>query len=133
MDDIDLYNNWLKKIKNENKISYSKLGDIIGYSDVGISKAIKNKTLSINQILLIAEKLEVKAELKSYIDQNKFNLPISTIDKFNEITDDELSLYFLKNKERFLSNEVIKLWIDTLAIEKAKEILKNEILLKKKE
>ncbi len=132
MSDINTYTEWLEKFKYENKISYSKLGNAISYSDVGINKAIKNKTLSIKQIRVIAEKFGVNKDLESYIANAKFELPSNILDKFNDISDDELSLYFLRNKERFLENEVIKLWINTLAIEKAKKILKDEIKDKEK-
>ncbi|MGG8496889.1 hypothetical protein ACQY1Q_10760 [Tenacibaculum sp. TC6] len=128
MNDIDLYTEWLLKFKSENKISFTKLGETIKYSDVGISKAIKNKTLTTNQIIVIAEKFGVTEELKEFINSDsRLNLPNEIISKFENISDDELSLYILKNKSRILNNEVIKVWIEKLAIEKAKEFLKNEI------
>ncbi|CAL2093204.1 protein of unknown function [Tenacibaculum sp. 190524A02b] len=131
MVNIDLYIEWLLKFKSENKISYTRLGEAIKYSDVGISKAIKNKTISINQVLIISEKFNAQKDLEKYVSENKnFQLPIEVNNKFDNITDDELSLYILKNKDRILNNEVIKIWIEKLAIEKAKEFLKREIKLK---
>lgn len=47
--------------------------------------------------------------------------------KFETISDDELSLYFLKNKDRLLKNEVIQFLIEKEATLKAKEILKEQI------
>jgi len=132
MVNINTYINWLKKYKVDNKISYSLIGDYIGYSDVGISKALKNGTLSINQVLLIAEKLNAEKNLKEYLEAHKLEIPLNVLSKFEDISEDEMSLYFIKNKDKFLQNEVVKLWIDELAIEKAKELLREEIKSKMK-
>jgi hypothetical protein len=46
--------NWLQELKEVHRVSYSRMGEMLGYSGPGVKKAIQNKTLSISQIKKIA-------------------------------------------------------------------------------
>ena len=65
--------NWLKQAKAKHKISYKKLGSFINYSDVGLSKALENTTLSLDQIKIIAEKLDSIENLNDFISKTEEN------------------------------------------------------------
>ncbi|MBE7653263.1 hypothetical protein [Tenacibaculum finnmarkense] len=54
-------------------------------------------------------------------------LPELTEIKFENISDDELSLYIIKNKDRLLTNKVLKVFIEKRATEIAINILKSDI------
>jgi len=56
--DLKVAYKWLNDTKVSKRLSYKDLGHIIGYSDVGFSKALRNQTLSIAQIKIIKEKLD---------------------------------------------------------------------------
>ncbi|WCC44176.1 hypothetical protein PJW08_10325 [Tenacibaculum finnmarkense] len=54
-------------------------------------------------------------------------LPELTEIKFENISDDELSLYIIKNKDRLLTNKALKVFIEKRATEIAINILKSDI------
>lgn len=116
----------LKKYKELNSLTYSDLGKIISVSGDTFRMAFTRKTISDirkEKLLSIIEN-EQNEQKEKKINPN---LPESSIRKFENISDDELSLYILRNKDRILKNEVIAFYIEKLAFEKAKEILKKEI------
>jgi hypothetical protein len=47
--------NWLLELKEVHRISYARMGEMLGYSGPGVKKAIYNRTLSISQMQKIAE------------------------------------------------------------------------------
>lgn len=57
---------WLRRLKLIHRISYDAIGQAIGYSGVGTSKAIKNETLSFDQIKEIAEKTGYKEDFDKH-------------------------------------------------------------------
>ncbi len=127
MKELTLYIEWLDRFKNENKISFSKLGETIKYSDVGISKAIKNKTLTVNQVLLIAEKFNVSKELEKFVLEKENKLDNIVFKDYNKMSEDELSLFLLKNQDRILNNEAMKLIIYKKAVSIAKDLIVDDI------
>ncbi|WP_028889401.1 hypothetical protein [Tenacibaculum ovolyticum] len=58
---------------------------------------------------------------------NNVNLPESSEIKFENISDDELSLYIINNKERLLKNEALSIFIEKRATEIAIKMLKSDI------
>lgn len=88
--------NWLKTKKAENKISYGSIGKIINYTDVGVSKAISNETLSFEQLKHIAGELGFENEFNSKFKSN------------NQLTDtgynhlDQLALEVTRNETELL-------------------------------
>jgi hypothetical protein len=60
MENIELLHDIVASKRESYKISYKKMGDVISYSDVGMKKALKNKTLSIQQLQKIIDEFEFK-------------------------------------------------------------------------
>ncbi|PKH52441.1 hypothetical protein CXF68_17850 [Tenacibaculum sp. Bg11-29] len=58
---------------------------------------------------------------------NNINLPESSEIKFENISDDELSLYIINNKERLLKNKALSVFIEKRATEIAIKMLKSDI------
>ena len=56
---------WLRDLKASMNLNYQEIADMIGYSGVGVSKALKNETLSIEQLKIIASKLELSENFES--------------------------------------------------------------------
>ncbi len=113
-----LAHSWLNEIKAMNKLSYSYLGKLINYSDVGMSKALKNNTLSLVQIEIIKKTLLTHG----YIDSNKSN--ILNQDQLNTeniyLEEDgkfkfnvpEISRFIMYNEEAFFKDKGFKLWFN---------------------
>lgn len=95
---------WLKKYKAENKVSYSKIGGYINYSDVGVSKALRNETLSLDQIIVISEELGQKDNLFQYFSNNSNSRSIDSLDDFES---EEIIDYIISRREKFRNSSKI--------------------------
>lgn len=127
MTELTFYIDWLKKLKAEKKLSYTKLGEIIKYTDVGISKAIKNNTLSIDHVFIIAKEFGEEENLQKHIENQTNSLVSKKKFDFKDLTEDELSLNLLEHQDRVLNNEVMKILIDRIAMSKYKDYLIKDI------
>ncbi len=82
-----LINSLLELINNKkelNRISWDNLGNLIGYSGVGLKKAMKNKTLSLSQIEVIILEMELYKEAEKLgmkISDRKLTSPNSKNNK----------------------------------------------------
>ncbi|WP_271407162.1 helix-turn-helix domain-containing protein [Tenacibaculum soleae] len=130
-DFISLNINYLVKKEKETKDSF---GRSLGLNRGAIGSYIDNKTKpKIETLRKIALKFNltiddlVNTDLSITDNLEKSNIPETTLEKFENISDDELNLYILKNKKRILQNEIISLYIDKVATEKALKILANDI------
>lgn len=99
----------LLKLKQLHRISYKKMGDIIGYTDIGMSKALKNNTLSKSQTELIIKVL---------------NLDVSEVDAdtsgaSNQLSKQiqEASVFVIQNKEAMMENDIFKCFINSIVNE----------------
>lgn len=120
---------WVNGVKASTRISYGNLGDLIGYSDAGISKALRNHSLSLSQIKLIAEKLDSINEFNAYIS----NLPNDVVyDNHEEyVAEKRLGVYLMQNHDRLMEDDVTyKMFIDKLTSDRAMELVRD--LLSKK-
>lgn len=119
---------------NKEKGTKDSFGRDLGLNRGAIGSYIDEKTKpKIETLRNIAVKFNltiddiVNTDLSLVENLEKSKVPDSTLEKFENISDDELNLYILKNKKRILSNEVISLYIDKIATEKALKILANDI------
>ncbi len=110
----------IKEIRKRLKKTQSEFGKMLGVSmrtiqnwESGTRKVPKNIEISLKTIL--------KTPIES------INMPRTIEDKFKNITDDELCIYFIKRKEVFLKNELISTLIKKEATEIAKNYYINEI------
>jgi len=107
----------LLQLKLLHRISYKKMGDIIGYADTGMAKALKNNTLSLDQVELIIKTLN--------LDINDVDVITDTSVKMTEKIQ-ETSLFIIQNKEAMMEDALFKLFIDStvneIVIEKLKKL-----------
>ncbi|MEQ3501120.1 helix-turn-helix transcriptional regulator [Tenacibaculum sp. SSH1-16] len=122
---------YLVEREKETKDAFGRMFDLNRGS---VSSYIEGKSKpKIETLQKIAVKFNVTIDDLVNRDLSKIDkldevlLPNDIIKKFDEISDDELTLYITKNKKRILENEIISLYIDKLATEKALKILANEI------
>lgn len=108
---IEQLHNRLEELKRLNKVSYSKIGAIIGYSGEGVNKALRKKTLSISQINKIGKELGFEDELNKLLPTNSNNYNfISNAAKDNI---EETVIYIIENEKKLLQNATFKLWLKT--------------------
>lgn len=62
---------WLREFKKYKRLSNKEIGSCINYSDTGILKALKNNTLGLEQIQVIAKKYDALNELNTKLDAFK--------------------------------------------------------------
>jgi len=86
----------LLKLKQLHRVSYKKMGDVIGYTDIGMSKALKNNTLSIDQAELIIKTLKLGPD-KAVAD------PVT-----NEAGLIQLAIRFVENYDKVKHLKVVK-------------------------
>ncbi len=114
------------------KLSYTYLGAFIKYSDVGMSKALKNNTLSLIQISVIKNGL---------LRDGKIESNNSNISKLNEINIDtiyleeegkckfsisEISRFIIYNEEAFFDDKGFKLWFNDHINKGIKQFLEEQ-------
>ena len=87
------------------RLSYVKLGEVIGYSDVGIKKAIVNKTLKLAHIEKIANHFGFFDRLEKFgIESNDNNLVKEASEGYNKIDIAKLSKLTRDNWEELLKD-----------------------------
>lgn len=108
MENIELLHDLVSSKRERYKISYKKMGEAISYSDVGMKKALVNKTLSIQQLETIIKTFDFKID-----SSNKFvSEPQTTYQEDLAEYNKELSNYKVKTMDelrdvayKFLANE----------------------------
>lgn len=113
---------WIKRIKASKKLSYTVLGNYIGYTEAGISKALKKTTLSYEQIEIIAKKLNLQKEfISNFSNKNKLTALIKEYEANNQ-----LGVYLNKvHEQKLKSDPTYEMFIEKLVAEKAMEKLKE--------
>lgn len=108
MENIELLHDIVASQRKSYKISYKKLGAAISYSDVGIKKALDNKTLSKLQLETIIKKFGFKEKSSNQL----VNEPQTTYQEDLAEYNKELSNYKVKTMDelrdvayKFLANE----------------------------
>lgn len=118
---------WVIELKASTRINYTELGDLIGYSDAGISKALKKKSLSLAQIKIIANKLDSIEKLNNYIS-NESN-DDAGLDIFAEyIAKNSVGVYLKENHVRLLKEDpTYEMFIENITNKRSMLILKDVI------
>jgi len=123
---------WLNKVKATNKLSYTYLGGFIKYSDVGMSKALKNNTLSLIQIDIIKKGLlnDGKIDANNSNISNKYevvaeNIYLEENGKFR-FSVPEISRFIMYNEEAFFKDKAFKLWFNDHINQAMKKFLEEQ-------
>lgn len=112
---------WLRDLKASKKISNTELGDIIGYSNTGLGKALRKETLSYEQIRIIAIHYGLMNEFDNYFS----HLPSVKNAELTSIEDIISDKVYLKLKREL--NEIKSLLYKVLVTIEGKE-LKGDLL-----
>ncbi|WP_299116855.1 hypothetical protein [uncultured Winogradskyella sp.] len=83
---------WLRELKASERLSFGKLGSFIDYSDVGFSKAMRNETLSYEQVKIIAKKVNKLKEFEDFV---------SNYSNFDDLSLEENSKAYEAEKEQY--------------------------------
>ncbi len=103
----------IKKIRKKLNKTQSEFGEMLGVSMRTIQNWESEKRKIPKNIEII-----LKSILNTPIES--IGIPDTIEDKFINITDDELSIYFIKHKDRLLKNELISTFIKKEATKVAK-------------
>lgn len=121
---------WLRDVKAKYRYSFGYLGELIGYSDVGFSKALKNETLSQEQVKLIAEKLDLLDDFQSHLGNTKSLVSGISIEDLSKIDDESLEYEVLKRwlsfKDRPRMKVVLSGYTDVKVSKAIAEITKDK-------
>jgi len=126
MSKTEMYYEWLKEVKTENRLSFIYLGELIGYSSAGFSKAFRQKTLSLEQISSIAKNLDMENSLFSFNNKGKQGYSHFSDSEIVEVNGSDLPIAMIspvivRNLDKFMMDAVFASIID-LAV--AKEVLR---------
>ncbi|MCF6348036.1 MAG: hypothetical protein L3J20_07025 [Flavobacteriaceae bacterium] len=130
-ENIILAHDWLNKIKATNKLSYSYLGKFIKYSDVGMSKALKNNTLSLFQIDIIKKGLlnddEIDSNNSNISNQSKGaeDIYLEEDGKY-KFSISEISRFIMYNEDAFFKDKGFKLWFNDHINQAMKKFLEEQ-------
>jgi hypothetical protein len=122
---------WIKTEKAKRRHSYGYLGGLIGYSDVGFSKALKACRISYEHMLIISEKLGKKDEFLEYMKNEPKDSKdlLYTVDKEMETNDLmshkdllRIAVEFSENYEQLKGFSMVK---NIITIEVLKERFKE--------
>lgn len=101
--------NKLNELRLNDRISYEKLAKCIDYSGVGVSKALKNGTLSVGQINIIISEFEWHKHFQSNTIDKK---SIDSQELLAQISPDEICIYIFENRHIFQNNRVYQMLLD---------------------
>lgn len=88
---------WITTEKAKKRHSYGYLGGLIGYSDVGFSKALRACRISYEHMLILSEKLGKKSEFLEYM-KNEANNSNDLLDS----SDEEMETHDLMSRKDLL-------------------------------
>jgi len=123
---------WIKEIKAINNLSYSYLGMFINYSDVGISKALKNNTLSLIQIEIIKKGLlndgNIDSNKSNFSNQDALNIEDVYLEEDGKFkfSISEISRFIMYNEEAFFKDKGFKLWFNDHINQAMKKFLEEQ-------
>ena len=131
-EDIISAHNWLNSIKAMHKLSYTYLGAFIKYSDVGLSKALKNNTLSLIQINIIKNGLlkdrKIESNNSNISNNDKANIDTIYLEEDGKckFSISEISRFIIYNEEAFFDDKGFKLWLNDHINQAMKKFLQEQ-------
>lgn len=115
---------WLRELKALKNLNYDYIAGIIGYSGVGVSKALKNETFKLEQIKVIAKH-------EGVLDD--FEMKVMGIDGVMEpmaeyASGKNLGVFLNKNHEALLNSDATyQMWFDKMVSLEAMKMIKDLI------
>lgn len=102
---LNLAYDWLDEYKAKSKSSMKTLGEHISYSNSGFTKALKNKTLSLTQIKLIADNEGVIDDFNRAVLSGDI-LQEDAEDYSSSVKNKVLGVFLRDNHERLMQEDV---------------------------
>jgi len=103
---------WLREFKKYKRLSNKELGSHINYSDTGVLKALKNNTLGLEQIQVIASKYDSLNNLNNKLDN--FNISSNPfVEKY--IEPKNIGAWLIENHEILMKKDSIyKMFVENI-------------------
>lgn len=128
---LDNLHDIIEEERVSKRLSYVKLGEVIGYSDVGIKKAIVNKTLKLAHIEKIANHFGFFDRLEKFGIENNENLLVKEAgEDYGKVDIAKLSKLARDNWDELLEENDFNKHFEAILYKKLSE--KLAIILKEK-
>lgn len=116
---------WLRSLKASKNLSNSHIGQLIGYSNTGIGKALKFNTLSFEQIKVIADKEGALNDFNRNFYENN-NSPLDILNDEYIVLPKNIGEYLFKNHDKLMAADTsYEMFIRKIAAEEGLKMIKD--------
>lgn len=123
--DLNAIHSKIDELRRINRVSYSKMAQVIDYSGEGLNKALKKNTLSIVQINKLVDHFGYSEDFNDIVPTliTKTENPPINYNKLTKSGIRQVSLTILENENLFLEDVVFNTWYEKVVAQEALKLL----------